>query len=177
MQARQAQVARVQASRVPLWSKLFAAFICSSRVRGGQELAALPPTSAACAWMVVVDSSTTMLPSASKVIPGAVCTSGGPEGSRRSVPSLPLTLSCMQGTGLATDFADRHPPQAGMLQRATTSAAAGRKSTACGAAGRARRQAAGNHDWAGAGRSTRPGAKGGAHACPGQGPAEGGPVL
>ena len=88
-------------------------------MQGGQELAALAPTSAACAWMVVVDSSTMMLPSASKVMPGAVCTSGGREGSRRSAPSLPLTFSCTQGTRLAPTLADRSPEQAAMLRCAT----------------------------------------------------------
>ena len=148
-------------SRMPPWRRFLAALVSSSRVQGGQELAALAPTSAACAWMVVVDSSTMMLPSASKVMPGAVCTSGGREGSRRSAPSLPLTFSCTQGTRLAPAFADRSPEQAAMLRSATN------------IAGRAWRQAALDHEWAGAGSSAGPGAERGAHACPGQGPAEG----
>ena len=119
-------------SRVPHWSMSSAAVISSSRVcRVLSSWLPLAPTSAACAWMVVVVSSTMMLPSASKVMPGAVCTSGGREGSRRGAPSLPLTFSCTQGTNSASAVAGRRPEGAGMWRRATNFAAAGRKGTAC----------------------------------------------
>lgn len=160
-------------SSVPLWSTFFAAVISSSCVQGAQKLAAPPPTSAACAWMVVVDSSTMMLPSASKVMPGAVCTSGGREGSRRSAPSLPLTFSCTQGTRLASAFASSRPEEAGLLNVALYDKVCCRRQEehCLQGAGRAWRQASINHDWAG----VKVGVKRGAHACPAQSSAEGRP--